>query len=264
MPIWFLMGLMDCEEFVELEEAPGTFLTNTGRLYCSTRDKWIGSSQIGYYNKVAIYKGSHSNMIHRYIHTLVGRNFHPDYQEGLNVCHINEKLPREFIDCLGNLWIGTDLQNAQDAVAKGRFGVRNGVYLHHEGNRDEWPEGLVVKVTTKAPRKNVTRSKAITDQRKCQLRDDVMCAFNDAGYSIDEIAEVMPLTSGTVSSFIWRSRKRRGISPKRKKKLKENIVLAWQGCGYSRQEIADGMNLSLRQVARYLTNARRSSKSITS
>lgn len=66
---------------------------------------------------------------HRWVHTLVGRNFLGDYEDGLFILHKDETLPNPEINYLDNLFVGTKLDNNRDAIRKGRsiphFSTRN-------------------------------------------------------------------------------------------------------------------------------------------
>ena len=114
------------EEYKPIEGFPGYLISNRGRVYSIKNKRHITTPPQpvceGHNNPnkflVKLYnKGKrHSTMVH----TLVGRHFLPDYQEGLLILHKDETLPFPEINYVDNLWVGTQSDNRKDCLRKGR------------------------------------------------------------------------------------------------------------------------------------------------
>ncbi len=94
------------------------YVTNKGRVWSSWWWKWnkpyLSKNPPGYYWRINYTKKSID------IHTLVGRNFLPEYREGLLILHRDETLSYPEICSVENLWVGTYTDNNRDAVKKQR------------------------------------------------------------------------------------------------------------------------------------------------
>ncbi|QIN97031.1 hypothetical protein [Synechococcus phage MA10] len=75
-------------------------------------------SSILYYSAVTLRQNGKPK--HRWVHTLVGRNFLEGYEDGLFILHKDETLPNPEINYLDNLFLGTKKDNIRDAIKKGR------------------------------------------------------------------------------------------------------------------------------------------------
>lgn len=126
-PYEWIKYLEEGEEVKPLKEYPEYFITSLGRL-------WSMES----YRFLLPYKSKQYELHHQYqvggvsgkrhtIHTLVGRNFLPEYREGLCVLHKEETLSYPEIHYVNNLWVGTLKDNTRDMIEKGRdrFGGRD-------------------------------------------------------------------------------------------------------------------------------------------
>ena len=121
-PFWWIRELEDDEECREVRNFPGYWITNRGRIY-STKHKcgWMYGRRGKYYHyELSLYRDN--KKYKQYIHTLVGRNFLPEYQEGLFILHRDETLPYPEINFPTNLWVGDDGDNNRDRCIKGRSG----------------------------------------------------------------------------------------------------------------------------------------------
>jgi hypothetical protein len=134
------------EEFREvLPLHPGYFVSNQGRIWSEKTKKFLALSPLtnerrenqreveSYYYGVAL---RHNSGQKRYkIHTLVGRYFLPDYEEGLCILHNREDLPYPEINYLSNLRVGTRRDNNRDMYEKGRR--KRTYYYNIQGKRYE-------------------------------------------------------------------------------------------------------------------------------
>jgi len=116
----FIKYLEEGEECKEIKGYPDYFITSYGRVWSNKqRGKWLSVyPQHKYYQGVNLYDGNHL------IHSLVGRNFLPDYRKGLWILHKDETLPSYLINRLDNLYVGDIKQNMRDMDKRGR---RNGL-----------------------------------------------------------------------------------------------------------------------------------------
>ena len=114
-PDEWLNQLRNDELVKPIEGFDGYYITTHGRVFSINSYRWLNSYlSHDYYYSVAL------GRVPRDIHTLVGRAFLPDYQEGLLICHHNEDLPEPEIYHLNNLFTGNHIENAQDMIDKGR------------------------------------------------------------------------------------------------------------------------------------------------
>ncbi len=98
----FIKDLEEGEECKQIMGFPDYYVTNRGRVFSMFAYKW---QSIG--KKFNYYFGVTLNRKGKFIHTLVGRHFLPDWQEGLLVCHRDETLPFPELNFVDNLWAGT-------------------------------------------------------------------------------------------------------------------------------------------------------------
>ena len=97
-------------------------------------DRWITPQKIhSHYWGVYLRSGEGKRNCHA-LHTLVGRHFLPDYEEGMDICHHDETLPYPEINYSYNLWAGTRKNNQRDMIQKGR------------GNTQKLTEELVIRI----------------------------------------------------------------------------------------------------------------------
>ncbi len=120
-PYWWINQLEEGETCSPLEGYNKYFVTTYGRVFSNHTGCWLKPYHIPttyqppYYYRVGIGGGKE-----KYLHTLVGRTFLPEYQEGLFILHRDENLPYPEINFLSNLWVGTNSENQLDRYAKGR------------------------------------------------------------------------------------------------------------------------------------------------
>jgi hypothetical protein len=118
----FIQYLDDNEECKELKDYPGYFITTKGRVWSTIRKtgKWLSLyKQDKYYYGVTVAGGN------KLIHQLVGRNFLPEYKQGLCILHKDESLPYPEINYIENLYVGTKKDNTIDRNLKNR-GIHRG------------------------------------------------------------------------------------------------------------------------------------------
>ena len=122
----FIKYLNDGEECKELPDFRGYFVTTHGRVWSNKKQKFLkevckegrrgGKS---YYYRVGL-RNTLNQERWRMIHTLVGRNFLPEYRDGLCILHRDETLSYPEINYLENLWVGTRSENIRDMWEKDR------------------------------------------------------------------------------------------------------------------------------------------------
>ncbi len=111
----FIKDLDDGEECKQIIGYPDYYVTNRGRVFSMFTYKWQNPDNVfDYYYRTTLNRQS------KFIHTLVGRHFLPDYREGLLICHKEETLSFPEINFVDNLWVGTHSENTQDGFKKGR------------------------------------------------------------------------------------------------------------------------------------------------
>ena len=114
------------EKFVPIKGFPQYLISNRGQVYSVRSKRFLGTPPMppckGHTNpnkylvKLCVDKKRHSTMVH----TLVGRHFLEDYEEGKLILHKDETLPFPDINFVENLWCGTQSDNRKDCVSKGR------------------------------------------------------------------------------------------------------------------------------------------------
>ena len=113
----WIKELRDGEEAKELCFDSRYFITNQGRL-------WSNVDKMGWCNPTKVVDRYYYRYIvqgkQRKVHRLVGIHFLPDFSPELEVCHHNEELPVDKINCVENLFMGTPRRNAEDCLLKGR------------------------------------------------------------------------------------------------------------------------------------------------
>ena len=116
-PYEWIKELEEGEEVKPLKEYPGYFITSYGRIWSMVTYKFMKPSK----NKNNYqYHTTIGNQEVVTIHTLVGRNFLPEYREGLFILHKEETLSYPEINYVSNLWVGTNSDNMKDSYRKGR------------------------------------------------------------------------------------------------------------------------------------------------
>jgi len=117
-PYEWIKYLEEGEEVKPLKEYPGYYITSYGRVWGMSGYKFHSvwkDKRREYYYRVSI-NGVNMGSIH----TLVGRNFLPEYREGLFILHKEETLSYPEINYVSNLWVGTNSDNMKDSYRKGR------------------------------------------------------------------------------------------------------------------------------------------------
>jgi hypothetical protein len=118
-PFWWIRELNDGEECKSVDGFPGYYITTWGRVYSDRTNGFLKlQPEPPYYYCYNLYKGETRHKT--YGHTLVGRNFLPDWEPGLSVLHRDETLPFPEINHPENLWVGTCGENNTDRHQKGR------------------------------------------------------------------------------------------------------------------------------------------------
>lgn len=115
----FIKYLDDDEEAKQVKGFPNYFITSKGRVWNHQEQKFQTISKANsYYHSVSL---TESKVKHTFkIHTLVGRNFIPEYEEGLHILHKQEEMCYPDIHFVDNLWVGSVSDNAQDRENKHR------------------------------------------------------------------------------------------------------------------------------------------------
>jgi hypothetical protein len=120
-PFWWINDLNEQEECKEVNGFPGYYITTKGRIYSTYSHSWIiPNYKPPYYYTVILY--NEGVRCKQHIHTLVGRNFLPEYEDGMWVLHIDETLQYPEINYPDNLWLGNSKDNNVDRCKKGRSG----------------------------------------------------------------------------------------------------------------------------------------------
>ena len=118
-PFHWIKELEDGEEAKPISGFPGYFITSWGRVYSLHNNKWLKLAfRPPYYYNFYLFQDGKKRKCHS--HTLVGRNFLPEWREGLFILHRDETLPFPEINFPENLWVGSQKDNVRDAVRKGR------------------------------------------------------------------------------------------------------------------------------------------------
>ena len=118
-PFWWIRELEEGEEAKACYGFPGYFITTFGRVYSTHQHQWIKLAvKEPYYYQFSLYlEGKRKKC---YSHTLVGRTFLPEWEEGLFILHRDETLSYPEINHPENLWAGTQKDNVLDAMKKER------------------------------------------------------------------------------------------------------------------------------------------------
>jgi len=103
------------------------YITNHARVWSTharggTRPRWLAlqkHSGIAYHQQVSMRGGEYNGAVS--ISRIVAQHFLPDYDPSLYVLHIDEELPRHMVNRPENLRMGTQSDNLQDCLNKGRF-----------------------------------------------------------------------------------------------------------------------------------------------
>jgi len=133
---WRWEWIRELEEGEEARECwgfPGYFITNRGRVWSEHSYRWLAITKThSYYYSVRVGGKAAKNLP---LHTLVGRSFLPEWEDGLLICHRDEELSFPEINFVENLWVGTSSDNNKDAFAKGRNKGRPGHINNPYGRR---------------------------------------------------------------------------------------------------------------------------------
>ena len=112
------------EEWKVIDGFDDYIITSKGRVWSKIIIDWMTPQNVErYYWKIALRRNGRAYS--RKITTLVGRHFLPDYQQGLDILHKNEKLPFPEINWVDNLWVGTTQSNVDDMHLKERYSGYN-------------------------------------------------------------------------------------------------------------------------------------------
>lgn len=113
----FIKDLADDEECKPLRNHSDYFITSKGRVFSLKTYSWLQANK-----STRIYYHTHHSIDGNLMatHRLVGRHFLPDFREDLNVLHTDEDLPSHLVNCVENLWLGTQQDNNDDKISKGR------------------------------------------------------------------------------------------------------------------------------------------------
>lgn len=116
----WIKDLEEGEEVKPIRGCPQYFITNRGRVFSLNTYVWCEPSPYqNYYYQVGV-RDSFGTPKNFCIHTLVGRHFLPEWEEGLCILHHRETLSYPEINYPNNLWIGTKGDNNRDREKKGR------------------------------------------------------------------------------------------------------------------------------------------------
>ena len=113
-----MMQLLEGEICEPLRDYPGYSVTTEGRIYSHYSNKFLSPGRDRNYHKVRLKKGDKRYC--RHVHILVGRQYLPDYKEGMNILHIDETLPYPQRHSVANLRVGTQADNIKEMYDKGR------------------------------------------------------------------------------------------------------------------------------------------------
>jgi hypothetical protein len=115
----FIKDLQDDEECKPIIDYDGYYITNKGRIFSMKSYSWLKPryKPNTYYYEVNLYNDKPHVWL---VHQIVGKHFLEGWCKSLDVCHTDENLPENLINCVDNLWLGTRKQNIDDAIAKGR------------------------------------------------------------------------------------------------------------------------------------------------
>ena len=131
-PYWWIEKLEEDEEVRPIKGFPDYYISTYGRVY-STRYNSSGWKALHYkapyYYKTSIFRED-GKQVSTFSHILVGRNFLPEWREGLHILHKDETLPYPQINHPSNLWVGTQADNNRDMWSKGRGVGRGQPKLH--------------------------------------------------------------------------------------------------------------------------------------
>lgn len=112
----WIKHLEDGEEAKPCKYDSRYFITNKGRVWSNNQKPgWMTPCLSGEYRYIVTINGKKHK-----VHRLVGEHFLEDFTPELRICHHNEELPLEEINCVTNLFMGTNSENMRDCQEKGR------------------------------------------------------------------------------------------------------------------------------------------------
>ena len=122
----WIKHLKDDETAKPIKGFPGYFITDKGRVYSNHSGKFLKSCLMSktkrrpnpYTHQIKL-----GHKVSTHIHTLVGRHFLSDYEEGLLILHKDETLPFPETHYVENLFCGTQKDNVKDKFEKGRHHI---------------------------------------------------------------------------------------------------------------------------------------------
>ncbi len=142
------------EEWKVINGYDDYIITTKGRVWSKKTSRWMKPTPVSgtYYWTTGLRKNNKNHTTK--IHMIVGRNFLPDYKEGLDILHREEELPFPEINYVDNLWVGTDIENHYDRAKKGRCNRENkfgymGVKQHTDSKYFSYQIGYKGKLYTK-------------------------------------------------------------------------------------------------------------------
>jgi len=151
--MWF-MNLQEGEVALPIEGFPEYLITNRGRVWSNISDRWLKPGKFNlYYHRVNM--GGRLQLLH----TLVGRHFLPEYEEGLCILHKDETLPYPNVNFVENLWVGTHQQNAEDRERKGRGTKGRCLTEEHKRKMSEALKGRKKAPFTSEHKRNMSEAK---------------------------------------------------------------------------------------------------------
>lgn len=120
-PHYWIYQLNEGEEVKPIKGYPGYWITTWGRVFTTrNKHKFINLHyKPPYYYQLGIYTPD-GKSVSTFSHILVGRNYLPEWEEGMCILHKDETLPYPLINHPSNLWVGSKVDNVKDMDGKGR------------------------------------------------------------------------------------------------------------------------------------------------
>ena len=108
------------ENFIPIKDFPNYLISNKGEVYSIPKQTFISTPPLPHNNKYAVKLWKEGKRYNYNLHTLVGRHFLPEYEQGMFILHKDETLPFPEINYVENLWCGTQSDNRKDCLKKRR------------------------------------------------------------------------------------------------------------------------------------------------